>query len=155
MTATYSEARDEMFRLFQTAFNAGAADIVNYVPEIRWQGVEEKDAPPEDKFWVRVSTQNVTSRQSAFVSDDAPAQSAKEFTNRGLIFVQVFAPRSLSKEGSFVLGGKLAEFVQSIFQNAETSSSVWFRNVRINELPPEDKAYPFNVVAEYTFDQLN
>lgn len=150
MSATYTTARDEMFAMFVAGFAADAAVIAGGAIDMRYQGVVNKNLPSTDKYWVRLSTKNVASRQTAFVTNDTGKGSA-EHTSRGLIFVEVFAPMS-DAEG-FERGGKLAELAQSIFQNAETSSSVWFRNVRINDLPDDGKAFRFNVVAEYQFDQ--
>lgn len=155
MTATYLSARDEMFELFVTGFAADAAVIAGGAIDVRYQGVVKKNLPAADKYWVRLSTKNVTTRQTAHGQPDDAGQGSgkgvKVHTTRGLIFVEVFAPMS-DVEG-FERGGKLAELAQGIFQNAETSSSVWFRNVRINDLPDDGKAFRFNVVAEYQFDQ--
>jgi hypothetical protein len=153
MTATYTEARDEMFGMFTDAFLAGAPAIAGETVEIRYQGVNNATLPSVNKYWVRLSTKNVLGAQTAFVSPDAPGQSAKEYTSEGLIFVELFGP--MTKADAFDRLGKLAELAQGIFQSAETSSSVWFRRVRINDLPDDGKAWRFNVVAEYKFDTLN
>lgn len=154
MTATYTEARDEMFRLITDTLSPLAAVIVGYAPEFRYQGVEKPDQkPPVDKYYIRLSTKNVSSEQTSFVSDDTPGQTAKEYTNEGLVFVQVFGPMSVT--GSFRKAGLIAEAAQKVFQNAETSSSVWFRRARINEVDNDGKYFPFNVIAEYQFGQLN
>ncbi len=153
MTTTPSEARYEMFDLFEQIWLTLAPVIVGYAPELRFQGVEKPGVPDPLKYWARLSTQNAVARQTAFVEDDEPGKTRREYTNKGNLFVQVFAP--MSEVDGYDLGYKLAELAQGIFQNAETSSSVWFRNVRINEQPNDGKAYPFNVVVEYQFDQLN
>lgn len=152
MTATYTEARDEMFERFTDAFGAAAEAIAGHAVDMRYQGVV-KGIPSADKYWVRLSTRNVLSRQTSFVSPDAPGQSAKEHTSSGLIFVEIYAP--MTDKRGFERAGLLAELAQGIFQNAETSSSVWFRNTRINDLPDDGKAWRFNVVSEYSFDTLN
>lgn len=151
MSATYTVARQEMFDLFKTEFAAPALVLCGYAPEIREQGKEIGFKPPVDKFWLRLSTKNVSGSMTAFIASEDVGQSPKEFTNFGLMFVQIFAP--MSEAEGFDVGGKLGEVAKAIFQNAETSSSVWFRNAALNELNSDGKWYPFNVVVEYQFDE--
>lgn len=147
MTTTYPAALDEMFALFRDAWNTGATAIVGYVPEVRWPGVEEPDKPETKKYWARVSTQTVLERQATFRNGDD-----KRYTTDGLLFVQIFCPMSDAR--AMERGRNLAVLARNAFRGEETSSSVWFRNARINELSPDGKAYRFNVVTEYEYDEL-
>jgi len=148
---TFKQATDEMKALFLAAWNAETAAIVTYVPEIRWQGVEKKALPDGSKYWVRFSKQTVTEEQSTLSNcEGLPGQ--KVYTASGLIFIQLFCPKS--EENAQDLGGKLAAVARNAFRGKTTPGKVWFRNVRINELSPEDLYVRFNVVAEFEYDEL-
>lgn len=157
MTATYTIARDEMFSLFVEKAAPFLDAIAGSAVEVRYQGKFIKEAPDASKFWMRLSTRNLTSRQTAFVSPDmANAQGSgkgpKVHEERGMLFVEIYAP--LNDPEAFERAGKLAELVQDVYQNAETSSGVWFRSVRINDLNDDGKSYRFNVVGQYLFDKV-
>lgn len=147
MTATYPQAIDEMYGLFNTAWAAGAPAIVGYLPEIRWQGVEKEGSPETKKYWCRVSSQSVLERQITFRNG-----TDKRYQTDGLLFVQVFAPMSDAKAMENLRA--LAVVARNAFRGKTTSSMIWFRNVRINELGPDNKAYRCNVVAEYQYDEI-
>ena len=152
MTTTYSNAIDEINAAFWQDWNsAKSSSVVGYVPDIRWQNVEEASTPDGSKFWGRVSTQTVFEEQTTLSTcEGAPGQ--KRYTSSGLVFVQIFCPKSNAQANEF--GKKLSEVARSSFRGKSTPGNVWFRNVRINELPPEDLFYRFNVVAEFEYDEL-
>ena len=51
MTTTYSNAIDEINAAFWQDWNsAKASSVVGYVPDIRWQNVEEPSIPDGSKF---------------------------------------------------------------------------------------------------------
>lgn len=148
MTTNYVQAVDQMFDLFNVAFGESAPFIVGYMPEIRWQGVPESTKPDASKYWCRVSQNTVIEEQST-LSDDS---GRKRYTSSGLVWVQLFAP--VSDVEAMNKGRKLAEIARNAFRGKTTSGKVWFRNVRINELPNEESAVRFNVVAEYEYDEV-
>jgi hypothetical protein len=148
---TYSQAIDDMFTLFRMAWNAGAAVVVGSVPAIRWEGVQEPSIPPVDAYWCRVSTQQVAEPQSSFKTGIAP-DANRRYTAIGVLFVQIFCP--MSEAQAMEKGRLLAELARNAFRGKETANQVWFRNVRIQRLAPEQNYYRFNVVAEYTYDDI-
>lgn len=147
MTATYPQAIDEMYGLFNAAWTAGAPAIVGYLPEVRWSGVEKEGAPETKKYWCRVSSQTVIERQITFRNG-----TDKRYQTDGLLFVQIFAPMSDAKSMENLRS--LAVVARNAFRGKTTSSMIWFRNVRINEFGPDSKAYRCNVVAEYQYDEI-
>ncbi|AEX56100.1 minor tail protein [Burkholderia phage vB_BceS_KL1] len=151
MTTTHSEARNEINALFNTAWNANAGALAGYVPNIEWQGKQPRETPDSSKYWARVSIQTVLEEQTTLSTcEGKPGQ--KRYTASGLVFVQLFCPKSIV--GSFEIGGKLAEVAKKAFRGKTTPGKVWFRNVRINELDPEDLYYRYNVVTEFEYDEL-
>lgn len=144
---SYSEARSEINGAFLDAWNAQTAAIVGYIPEVRWQGIQYRSLPDGSKFWIRVSEQAVQEAQTTF------AEAGKQrFTASGLVFVQVFCPKSDSQ--CYEKGLKLAEIAKSAFRGKSTLGGVWFRNTTIRELPQEELYERFNVTSEFEFDEI-
>jgi hypothetical protein len=143
---TYEEAIDDIFKTFKTAWDTSSASIVGYIPEVRWPGVEEPEVPDRSKYWVRISQQTIADEQKSFRNG-----TCRSFETAGLVFVQLFLPRSDSK--SMQLGKKLANLSRNAFRKRSVNGGVWFRNSRIVEIPPEDAFFRLNVVAEYEYNE--
>lgn len=149
MPTGYVDAVDAIYSLFETKWNDGAVEeLIGYVPKILWRNVELDSKPPSNEFWVRVSQQTVEDGQSAL----ANSFGNRRFTVYGLVFVQLFAPKSNPHANH--LGQKLAEIARNIFRGKTEDECVWFRNSRIKELPEERDTFRFNVIAEYQYDEL-
>lgn len=147
----FDEVNDEVNALFLSAWNAGSAAIVGYIPEIRWQGVQYRDLPDGSKFWARLHKETVIEEQASLSTcEGLPGQ--KKYTASGLVFVQLFCPKSETR--AFDLGQKLAKLTRNAFRGKSTPGKIWFRNVRINEIGPEQLYERFNVVTEFEYDEL-
>jgi|ERR1044072_1973077 hypothetical protein len=147
----FADVRDEINTLFLAAWQANTAAIAGYVPDIYWQGVQSPIQPDGSKFWIRLSKQNVIEQQAA-LSTCVGAPGQRMYEASGLVFVQLFCPKSTSE--SFDLGQKLAVVARDAFRGKSTANNIWFRNVRINELEPEELYYRFNVVSEYEYNEI-
>jgi hypothetical protein len=152
MTLTPQQARKEMFAKVDECWRAHSEDIVGYVPEIRWQGVEEGKVPGADKFWMRAGTTTVTTRQSGHMMPDEPDGSPVVYTNYGFITLQIFAP--MKGRESWSKGELLSELGQRMFMASETGGGIWFRNPRIRELNNDGTFYRWNVISDYQFSQV-
>lgn len=151
MTTNYIDARNEINSLFYEAWQLKAAAIAGYLPEIRWQGVQYRSLPDGSKIWGRVSIQTVFEEQTTLSTcEGKPGQ--KRYTASGLVFVQLFCPKSDTE--SYAKGGKLAKIARDAFRGKSTPGKVWFRNARINEIPPEELYERYNVVTEFEYDEL-
>ncbi len=149
MTTNYISAIDQMFNLVNQAFIADASSTVGYVPEIRWQGVPEQNAPDASKYWLRVSQQTTSEGQITLRDENG----VRRYQTIGVLFVQVFCPKS--EVDAMAKGRLLAVIARNSFRGKTTSGKVIFSNVRIKELPPEESAYRLNVVADYEYDEIN
>lgn len=138
-------AREEIYEKFTNEWLG--LDVIDPMPAIRYKGKEKADIP--EGYWVRISTQLVTSDQAGFVMTEGAGQSPAAFDSYGLIFVQVFAPRKA--EDSYAIGELLATAARDIFRSVETASGVWFRNTRFTEQKSTDKEWSWLVKAEYEF----
>lgn len=148
---TYTQAGDEINTQFLTAWNAHSSAIVGYVPEIRWQNVQNRPLPDGSKFWVRVSKDTVFEQQATLsVCEGLPGQ--RKYTANGLVFVQLFMPKS--NHQAFELGQQLAVIARNAFRGKSTPGNIWFRNVRINEVQPEELYFRINVISQFEYDEL-
>lgn len=148
MTATYLTAQDAIFGQFNTDWAAGATAIVGYIPRVFFQGVTREDKPEPNKHFVRVSVQTVSDRQVTFRGADG----LRRYRTDGLVIVQLFAP--VSEAGGWRKCQRLAVLARDVYRGRTASGNIWFRNVRLNELPPENAWDRINVIAEYQFDEL-
>jgi len=152
MTVAYDEGLDEIFALFSAAWLANTFAIVGYVPDVRWPDVEEPAKPPSDKFWARVSTTTLTEEQCTLCGC-VEQPGLRRYEIAGLVFVQIFCPKQLATASE--LGKKLAMIARGAFRGKQTEPGrIWFRNTRINPLPPEALFYRYNVVSEFEFDEI-
>lgn len=143
------EAKDEARSRFNTGWTA--ATVLTPMPVIRWEGKEQGDIP--ETYFVRFSMKQVKTPQVSFGEENNDGSSSKKFENNGLIMVQVFAPRTA--EDSSHIGDLLAVEARDIFRGGETPGGMWFRNMRINELPHDGTYYRWNVIVEYVFTETS
>ena len=151
MTTNYHDAKSEMFALLNAAWQANTVAIVGYVPAIYWQMKEEPATPDPSKYWARCSRQTVLEQQTTLSTCEG-ANGQRRFTTFGLLFVQIFCPKAAENVGT--IAEKLAQVAKDAYRKQQTTSGIVFRNVRINELPPENQYYRLNVVAEFEYDEL-
>lgn len=149
MSSDYKTALNEMLTVFNTAWQAGAAAIVGYIPQVRWPDVEEPALPGASKYWARVSIQVVQEGEIALGRDD---QGKQRYGSAGLIGVQVFGPMT----GDPLVGDRLrslAILARDSFGGQVTASGVWFTNARIQPLVPDGDFARCNAVAEYQYQE--
>lgn len=152
MTIGIQQATDEMFALLNSAWIAGAAAIVGYLPEIKWQGVPERNIPDASQYWARVTKQTVLEGQGS-LSDCAGELGQKRYTVTGLLFIQLFLPKC--ENDCSEIGRQLAVLVRDAYRGQSTPGGVWFRNATINDgIPPEEICERINVVVEFEYDDL-
>ncbi len=151
MTTDYASAVDSIFSKFITEWQASSQAIAGYVPEFRWQGLQESAKPDPSKFWCRVS-QNTVDESQASLCNDVAKSGNRRFEAVGLVFVQLFCPRSDVQ--AMEKGRLLAQVAKKIFRGQTPAGTVWFRNSRINELANENEWLRFNVIAEYKYSEL-
>jgi len=151
MTTVYPQAIDEMFARFKIDWDSGSAAIAGYIPEVRWQGKTEGTSPPKDKFWARVSYNGVFEEQST-LSNCVGEPGKKHYEAGGFLYVQLFSPKSLPTAA--YKGRQLAVLARNAFRGKVTAGGVWFRRVRIEDMPEEESFLVKRVVAEPEYDEL-
>lgn len=147
MIESYSAGRDELFAQFLLVLPQ-AQTLLGYKPFVVYQGLESAEKSPTDKVWMRVSQQTVLESQATISGNDLK----RRYTSDGLLFVQLFIPKQAPELYDLAL--KVAEVVKRQFRGKQTENCIWFRNARIQELPPEAAWFRINVVAEYLYDEM-
>lgn len=148
---TYAEASDEINLLIKEAWELQSSDIVGYIPELRWQGIQYRNLPDTSKYWARVSIQTIFEEQAS-LSNGVGLAGKRRFESSGLVFVQIFCPKSDAR--AFEKGKLLAVIARDAFRGKSTESAIFFRNVRIQEIPQEDNFERLNIVAEFEYDEI-
>lgn len=153
MIESYTQSNSELYKPIVDLCKSSAVRLLfDYDIDIRWPNNEKDSKPDASKIWLRVSRQTVTNPQTA-IQNNFRGQSARKYTNNGLLFIQIFSPKT---NGVFPKVEKLAEmFVKEVFRGKSTEHCIVFRNARFNELPPENDWYRLNVVTEYEYDEIS
>lgn len=149
MTTDYTSAADDMLGVVNTANNNQT--VFGYMPTIRFQGDEEKAAPPSDQVWVRVAINTLVGEQKALAAC-VQKSGQRIYSSAGLIKIEIHIPR---KGSDWRKAGMLAEHYQTAFNKRKTQNGVWFRNVVIRELDPEAEFMRINVAAEFYYSKIN
>lgn len=146
---TMTEARDEVFALFKTAWGAGALYplVSGTVPEIRYTGTVQPAKPAPDACWCRISMVHMGGSQLTFGK-----VGSRRFERRGTIYVQIFVP---TKGGQGLSASEsLATVARGAFEGKSTASGVWFRDVHVEDLGIDDSWEATNVLAAFSYDEI-
>lgn len=148
MTTNYTNAVNETFDLFNTAWQANAGGIVDYIPTIYWQGVNVEVAPT-GVYWARIGMVGVAEPQTNIGTQQ---NGMRRYTASGLVTVSLFCP--MSDAPSMQNGRKLAQVAKAAFRGKTTVSGVLFRNTVIKEIAAQQQVNRFNIVSQYEYDEI-
>lgn len=146
MPLTYDEAYTIITDHFGTEWAAGSNDIVGTPLELRFAGIEENAVPVASI--ARFVMEPVSSPRNAYRN----AEYGQRFENNGIIIVQLLVARSSAKAAEHVR--LLSSMVMNIFRDPSFPGCFIFRNIRVNNLAPEETFLRANVIIEYQFDEL-
>lgn len=130
------KANQEMAALMLAAWGSKPCDWPNMV----------FTPPAKDIVWARWRVQYDDGRQSTL----ADTNGKRRWSRAGIVTVQVFTPLNIGVETYY----NSAETVVGAYQGKRTPSGVWFRNVRIAEIPTELAWQQINVYADFEFEQI-
>lgn len=139
---TQRQADDTMQGAFNTAWQAGSAAIVGYVPAIRWPDVPEAKPRDRDKYYARYSSINDADKQ---VTLSRPAK----FQTTGLLYIQLFAPANHKDAGALI--DQLAVLAKGCFV-AKEISGVWFSQTLVKTMPADALWVSRRVQSRYYFE---
>lgn len=150
----YVEGQEEIrdFVYSRWAEQAQAVTGLTYLPEMRFQGVQENEPPSKPTYWGRLSVMSLTDRQ-ATLSTESVVSYTRRYRDNGRVVVQLFGP--LTGNGAQDKLLKLAELVQNRLRGTKTKSGIWFRNAKIDtNLSNEALFQRVNVICDYERDQI-
>ena len=145
MSTTYTAAIDAMFSRAKAAIDANKSIVGNDVV-VRYIGRDEETVPPVSKFMVEVQSFGSNNRQTGF------GVSKLKYTATGTLYLRLFAPQAGAN--NYRKGQLFADALKNSFRGKLIAGAVWYRNARVQELSPEKGAYRFNVLVDYTYDEL-
>jgi hypothetical protein len=147
---TQQLARDEMTKMFYDAWLAQAALAIEATdaPPVFWQGVEEKVPPAQDKPYARFAINHVLQNQSSLSNENG----VRKWQAGGQILIQTFGP--MSGGNGLQIAEALAIVAKNAYQGKSSPGGIWFRNCRANEVGPTDGWYQFNMIADFTYEEL-
>ena len=146
---TMTAARDEVFGLFKTYWDANAKYplVTGTIPEIRYEGTVKPDKPASDACWCRISMVHMAGSQLTFGK-----LGGRRFERRGTIYVQIFVP---VKGGEGLSASEALGIVaRDAFEGKSTASGVWFRDVHVEDLGIDGSWEATNVLASFSYDEI-
>jgi hypothetical protein len=110
-------------------------------------GDEPKDdvrGTPEP--WVRITVRHNTGRQGALGTTGGK----RCFDREGVVFVEIFSPFGTGLS----IGDDLYKVAADALEGRETTSGIWFRNVRLNEVGQDGAWFKSNVLADFIYREV-
>ena len=123
MTIDFNNAIDEIYSMFSAEWLANSMSVadINYVPEIRLEGLENPNKPDASKLWARFSWQILDESQNSLKNSN----SVQLYSILGIVAIQIFGPRS--DDQSFDKIMSLAKMTRNLFRGHSISDNIWFK----------------------------
>ena len=138
MTATFDQANGEILTIFKDAWDpTGHLALYENV-----QG----DRPTAQSPYARISVRHGPPGPTSLTG----SLGTHRFERTGLLTVQIFIPNGQGLSLGYVLG----KIVADAFEGVASPLQVWFRNIRVNEVGPSDEWFQFNVLVDFTYDEI-
>lgn len=134
MSMTPEQARDAILGVFLAAWSPRVV-VYTSVPA---------DVPTTQIVWARPAVKTMTGRQSALTG----GLGQNQYTNFGLVWVQVFAP--IGDGGLAAI--QSAKVILDAYRDARLG--VWFRNVRQNEMGQDGAFERVDVKADFEYYEV-
>lgn len=138
MSATYTQARDEIFAVISTAW--ATTGFLMLWPD----KVGEK--PPTRSPWARTTLRHTDGGQSTLANH----QGLQRFRRDGILTVQIFTPVGEGTERSY----DLAKVISDALEGTTTAKGVWFRNVRLKEIGSDTPWFQVNINSDFYYEEL-
>lgn len=132
---TFEEATDIILGVFKTAW-----DPLGY-PAV-YEGISA-GVPQTQTIWARPTIRH----SIGFMASLRACDGSKRNTQEGTVFIQVFAPVG----NGIVAAYNAAQPVWNAYIDSK-NPSVWFKNIRINEMGRDGAFQEVQVHADFTYD---
>jgi len=141
-TYTITEGRDAILSIFQVAW------ATTGYPEAQYAG-SFGDAPNQSDPWARVQVVHVGGGAASLGN----VAGVKRWRRVGVMTAQLFA--KANQDGLTELD-VLAKLIMTAYEKpADPGHGVWYRNVRLNEVGQSGDWTQFNIVADFSYDEVH
>ena len=142
MTATLTQARDEILTQFRTTW---LADPISAELPVLWPDSDSK--PPSSGAWARASVTHGPGGQRTLSGGTGQIR----YTHKGFVIIQLFTPRG----DGLKLSDQLAIIGKRAFEGVATSPGhVSFYRVVAREIGPDGQWFNTNVLADCEWDEV-
>lgn len=146
MTATLSQARDEIYGVFKAAWDA---DVTSAPIQVIYPDDPADDEPEAPTPWVRCSVRHNPVQQGK-VTVGSP-DGTNRYTRDGAVFIELYTPLG----DGLTLSDTLASIARRAFEGVSTTpGDVIFRTVSVNEVGREGGWFQTNVTALFEYDEI-
>jgi hypothetical protein len=134
--------RDELISLVYTALKA---DPLTEDIEILYEDTDIDKPKSLDVSWCRISVKHVSGKQATLANQ----VNQRRYRRNGLLIVQLFTPIGTGLS----LADKYAKIILDSVEGKSTTSNVWLRNCRTNEIGREGSWQQTNIFADFEYDE--
>lgn len=138
MSLTFAQARDDILTLIKAAWDPTGFKML-------YDDVAD-EIPTTPTTWARTTVKHNLGSQASL----SGAFGTQRYLRTGLIIVQIFTP---SGEGLSNLDVS-AKIIADAFEGKISANGVWFRNVRFQEVGPDDAFFQGNVIIDFEYDEF-
>lgn len=150
------QAKDEMFTMFRTAWNANSVAIIApyqiTIPEVYYHGVEKPAIPPSDKYFA-ILDMIVVDRKQKTLAIDVVNFGDRMYNNRGLLRLQIVCPLSDAENSD--RGLRLGMVARDAFDGKRSPCGVLFRNGTIEPSLSTEVFSKHIFTVKYEYDEIN
>lgn len=140
MSATFTEANDDILTLFKAAWDPTTWEVV-------YENIGTPGSPPDTPSpWARPTVRHNPGEPASL--GDATGQ--KRYNRTGLLTVGVFVPIGEGLSRAY----DLAKIVADAYEGKASPRRVWFRNVRVLEVGPDGEWFQVNVLIDFTYVEV-
>jgi len=136
MSLTYEEAVDDINAMMLAAWTT-----TGYV--LRWDDVQKQIDLSNDP-WATFITRHATGSQKTL-----GGVGNRMFERTGTAIASIFTPTGNGLSDSYIL----AKVVANAYEGKSSDNGVWFKNVRIQEIPSEGQFRQLNVLMDFEYTE--
>lgn len=140
MTATVTQARDQIYALYKAAMDANASSTKIIYDDAKG------DTPDGPTSWARISVRHTSGGQSTISRQSGISR----YTRTGTVYVNLFETPGA---GLNTLD-PLAKIALDAFEGKTTVGNVWFTKAQVRELGIVNGWYQVNVLINFSYDEV-
>lgn len=156
MALNQLQAKDEMFTMFRTAWNAGSVAVITpyqlTIPEVYYHGVERPSPPPANKYFA-ILDMIVVDRRQKTLAINVVNTGDKMYNNIGLLRLQIVCPISDAENSD--RGLRLGMVARDAFDGKRSPCGIVFLNAKIEPSLSTEVFSKHIFTVQYQYDEIN